>query len=114
VLPQGQTPAAEEYNQVDDLVEPMIEDLAARDVITIGSTGVFEDKHFLSLGHVLAGHALSEFGMQNDPALTARAIKGEQDLKEIDTKAVRYLHTRAMRSDYPLGYGIVSNSTIAF
>lgn len=61
----------------------MIEDLAARDIITIPSTGIFEDKHFLSLGHVLAGHAQSEFGMQNDPALTARAIKGEKDLEQI-------------------------------
>jgi F420-0:gamma-glutamyl ligase len=83
VLPQGQTPSAEEYNQVNALVEPMIEDLAGRDVITLASTAVFEDKHFLSLAHVLAGHAQSEFGMQNDQALTARAIKGELDLQRI-------------------------------
>lgn len=81
VLPQGQAPSAEEYNQVDALVEPMIEELAARDIITLASTAVFEDKYFLALAHVLAGHSLSEFGMQNDPALTARAVKGEVDLQ---------------------------------
>lgn len=81
VLPQGQTPSAEEYNQVNALVEPMIEELAARDIVTLASTAVFEDKYFLSLAHVLAGHAQSEFGMQNDPALTGRALKGEVDLQ---------------------------------
>jgi hypothetical protein len=83
VLPQGQNPGAEEYNQVNALVEPMIADLAARDIVTINSTAVFEDKHFLHLAHVLAGHSLSEFGMQNDPALTARAQRGEIDLQTI-------------------------------
>ena len=83
MLPQGQNPSAEEFNQVDALVEPMIEDLAGRDIVTIGSTIIFEDKHFLHLGHILAGHAQSEFGMQNDPALTARALKAEIDIQKI-------------------------------
>lgn len=81
VLPQGQNPGAEEYNQVNALVEPMIADLAARDIVTLASTAVFEDQYFLSLAHILAGHAQSEFGMQNDPALTARAQRGEVDLQ---------------------------------
>lgn len=83
VLPQGQNPSAEEFNQVDALVEPMIEDLAGRDICTIGSTSIIDDKYFLALANVLAGHAQSEFGMQNDPALTARAMRGEIDLQKI-------------------------------
>lgn len=83
VLPQGQNPSSEEYNAVDDLVDPMLEDLIARDVVFIEDVDAIDEKYFLALGHVLAGQALSEFGMQNDPALTARALKGEQDLKTI-------------------------------
>lgn len=83
VLPQGQSPSAEEYNQVNALVEPMIEDLAGRDIVTLTSTALFEDKYFLSLGHVLAGHAQSEFGMQRDAALTARALAAEIAIQKI-------------------------------
>ena len=83
VLPQGQNPGAEEYNSVNALVDPMIEDLIARDIVHIQDVDAIEDKYFLALGHVLAGHSQSEFGMQNDPALTARAQKGEKDLEII-------------------------------
>lgn len=83
VLPQGQTPSAEEYNSVDALVEPMIEDLIGRDIVFIESAESIEDKYFLSLGHVLAGQAAAEFGMQNDQAIASRMIKGEQDLQTI-------------------------------
>lgn len=83
VLPQGQAAGAEEFNQVDALVDPMIEDLIGRDIVFIEDVDAIEDKYFLHLGHVLAGLAQSEFGMQNDPALTARAIKGEQDLQRL-------------------------------
>jgi hypothetical protein len=90
VLPQGQNPGAEEYNQVDALVDPMVEDLIARDVCFIESVDAIEDKYFLHLGHVLAGHSQSLFGMQNDPALSARAIKGEQDLEKISATRPTY------------------------
>ena len=100
VLPKGQNPSAEEYNQVDALIDPMIEDLIARDIIHIQDVNAIEDKYFLHLGHVLAGLAQSEFGMQNDQALTARHMKGEADLEEIDRLSVRYQHMRTMRTDY--------------
>lgn len=83
VLPQGQNPAAEEYNSVNDLVDPMLEDLIARDIVFIEDVDAIDEKYFLALGHVLAGQAQSEFGMQNDAALTARAQKGELDLQKI-------------------------------
>ena len=83
VLPQGQAPGSEEYNQLDGLVDPMVEDLIARDICFIEDVDAIDEKYFLSLAHVLAGHALSDFGMQNDAALTARAVKGERDLHNI-------------------------------
>jgi len=83
VLPVGQNPGSEEYNAVDLLVDPMTEDLIARDIVHIQDVDAIEEKYFLHLGHVLAGHATSVFGMQNDPALAARAAKGEKDLQTI-------------------------------
>jgi hypothetical protein len=83
VLPQGATPSAEEYNSVNELVDSVIEDLIARDIVHIVDVDAIEEKYFLHLGYVLAGHAMPEFGMQNDPALTARVIKAEHDLETI-------------------------------
>lgn len=90
VLPQGQTAGVEEYNQVNDLIDSMIEDLVGRDIVFIEDVDAIEDKFFLSLAHVLAGFSLSEFGMQNDAALTARAIKAEQDLQRIFAERPTY------------------------
>ena len=78
----------------------MIEDLIARNIIHIQDVNAIEDQYFLHLAHVLAGLAQSEFGMQNDQALTARGLKGEADLEEIDRLSVRYQHMRTMRTDY--------------
>jgi hypothetical protein len=100
VLPQGQNPSAEEYNSVAALVDPMVEDLIARDIIFIEDVDAIEDRYFLALGHILAGQAAAEFGMQNDQALAARMIKAEQDLNEMDQNTIRYLHMRTMRTDY--------------
>src|SRR5688572_12191209 len=83
VLPHGQTANAEDYNSVDGLVDPMIEDLIGRDIVFIEDVDATEDKYFLHLGHVLAGQAASVFGMQNDQAIAARMIKAEQDLQKI-------------------------------
>jgi hypothetical protein len=89
-LPQGQTPDVEEYNSIDDLVDVMVEDLIARDVVHIQDVDAIEEKYFLHLGYVLAGLAVPEFGMQNDPALAARAVKAEQDLQKIFSQRPTY------------------------
>lgn len=90
VLPQGQNPGSEEYASVDALVDPMVEELIAKDVCFIEDVDAIEDKYFLSLGHVLAGHAAPVFGMQADVALAARATKGEQDLEKISATKPTY------------------------
>jgi hypothetical protein len=90
VLPAGQSPSPEEFNSVDDLVDAMIEDLLGRDIVFIEDADVIEDRYFLALGNVLAGHAAAEFGMQNDQAIAARMIKGEKDLEIITSTRPTY------------------------
>jgi hypothetical protein len=114
VLPAGQTPSAEEYNAVDTLIDPMLEDLIARDIVFIEDVDATEDRYFLHLGHILAAQAAAEFGQQNDPAIAARGVKAEQDLNEIDRNSIRYTHMRTMRSDYPLATVEISTSLTTF
>lgn len=89
-LPAGQTPSNEEYNSVDGLIDAMVEDLLGRDIVFIEDADVIEDRYFLALGNVLAGHAAAEFGMQNDSAIAARMIKGEKDLETIASTRPTY------------------------
>jgi hypothetical protein len=102
VLPPGQTPGSDEYNAVADLVDPLVEELIARDIVFIEDVDAVDEKYFMALAHMLAGSSASVFGMQNDPALAARAQRGEQDLNEMNRKSLRYDHVRTMRSDYPV------------
>lgn len=90
VLPSGMTPEIQEYNSVDDLVDCMIEDLVARDICFIEDVDAIEERFFLALGNVLAGVAAAEFGLQNDQAIAARAIKGEHDLEQMQSTRPTY------------------------
>lgn len=84
------TPNTQEYNSVDDVVDCTIEDLVARDICFIEDVDAIDEKFFLALGNVLAGVAAAEFGLQNDQAIAARAIKGEQDLERISATRPTY------------------------
>lgn len=90
VLVIGQNAGAEEYNLVDGIVDPMLEELIGRDIVFVQDVDAIEDRYFLSLGHVLAGQAASLFGMQNDQALAARMIKGEKDLRVLSAMRPTY------------------------
>jgi hypothetical protein len=94
VLPSGMTPNVQEYNSIDELIDPMIEDLIARDIFFVEDADAIDDKAFLALGNILAGVAAAEFGLQDDAAIAARAQRGEQDLNEIDQRTIRYNHMR--------------------
>jgi hypothetical protein len=89
----------------------MIIELEKRDIIYIKDVAHLEDHFLQPLGHILAWRAAPEFGAANDTALAALAQQAELDLKEMDNKSIRYLHTRRMRSDYPLIRTAISLST---
>jgi hypothetical protein len=110
-LPQGQAPAAEDYQSMSDLVDRVIAELEAKDIIYIASADAIDDEHFLSLGHILAWKAAPEFGAGSDQALAALAVASELDLKTMDNKDVRERHLRTMRTDYPIGCSVVSLSS---
>ena len=80
VLPQGQSPSAEEYQSIDELIDPMVAVLKKRTIVD-SSTATFLDEHFTSLGHILAANASSEFGQDNNQALWALKERSEMDLR---------------------------------
>jgi hypothetical protein len=110
-LPQGQAPAAEDYASMSDLVDSVLAELEAKDIIFIASADAIEDEHFLSLGHILAWKAAPEFGSGADTSLYTMAVQAELDLKTMDNKDVRERHLRTMRTDYPIGCSVVSLSS---
>jgi hypothetical protein len=61
-LPAGQTANQEEYDQVDELVEPTMEQLAARDIFHVPDLSAIDDAAFLWLAICLAWSASPEFG----------------------------------------------------
>ncbi len=97
VLPQGQSPNAEEYQSVSDLVDGLIASLSAREVVHITDVDTLDDAYLIPLGHCLAWSAASEFGAGADQALAALAQQGEMQLKKMEADK----YTRSiLQADY--------------
>lgn len=99
-LPQGQTPSAEEYDSVDDLVMPVIAQLKALEICTIRDPSSIDDSVFLDLAHVLADAARAEFGAlgtADAQELAAFAEKAKLNLKIIASRSPTYA---TLRADY--------------
>src|SRR4029078_8113730 len=97
VLPQGQSPNAEEYQSVSDLVDALIASLSAREVVHITDVDTLDDAYLIPLGHCLAWAAASEFGAGADQALAALSQQGEMHLKKME--ADKYTGS-ILESDY--------------
>jgi hypothetical protein len=81
VLPAGQTPSDDEYNAIDDHVEPMLARLDALDIVQVVDPDSIDDEVFLPLGDILADTCKSEFGASQDQNLLALRVAAERDLR---------------------------------
>jgi hypothetical protein len=89
VLPQGQSPSAEESQSIDDLIDPTLEELKVRQVcLTNIDSNYIEDEFFLPLGRIMAAAAAPEFGQEQNQAIWALKERAELDLKKMT--AARY------------------------
>jgi hypothetical protein len=89
VLPQGQSPSAEESQSIDDLIDPTIAELKTRQVcLTDIDTDYIDDEFFLPLGRIMAAAAAPEFGQDQNQAIWALKERAELDLKKMT--AARY------------------------
>jgi hypothetical protein len=84
-LPAGQTAAPEDYAYVDGQVEPVISDLALRNV-TVSQEDDIDDANFLHIAAVLAFHCRGWFGVVGQEATDLRndALLAERNLKFIN------------------------------
>lgn len=64
VLPQGSTPSDEDYDSMDDLVTPLLEELSALNIVYVSDQEAIDDSVFLSLANLLADRARPEAGSE--------------------------------------------------
>ena len=91
-LPQGQAADADTYTAVNDLIDGMLAELEARDILYVKDIDTYdlEDKYLQPLGHILAWRAAPEFGAANDQALAALATQAEMHLRDMEAQRPRY------------------------
>jgi hypothetical protein len=88
VLPMGQSPNAEESQQIDDLIDTVLENLHARSVcLQLVDADYIDDALFLPISRVMAAEAAPEFGLANDVSIYALKERAELDLKKITVAA---------------------------
>jgi hypothetical protein len=101
VLPQGQSPSAEESQSVDDLIDPVIADLKDRNLLLFDIDPDFIDEEvFLRLAACVAAAAAPEFGQAQDQAIWALKQRAELDFKEVSVRNDIERHRREMKTDY--------------
>lgn len=115
VMATGQTPSDEDVMKVDNLIDPMMADLADRDVIyvqdyglPIADGGEIPPSLFLHLATILADHSKSAWGMQGDPSFYVLATQAEDKLRNIKrperTKRRAQIEPVLQRHPYPKGW----------
>lgn len=81
----GQAATADDFNAVDDEVDPFIEQIYGRDGILVQDDEAIEDGWFLPLATMLAARMINDFalGPQEGADLSVRASQALIDLKVI-------------------------------
>jgi hypothetical protein len=89
VLPQGQSPSAEEFQSISDLIDSTLAELKTRQVTLVDiDADTIEEEFFLPLGRIMAAVAAPEFGQDQNQAIWALKERAELDLKKMT--AARY------------------------
>lgn len=85
ILAAGQSLAADDYGDIDALLEPLVEELAARRIFALGDTEAIEDAAFLSLADLLALKAAPSFGLTAENLAAKGLVKAavESELEVI-------------------------------
>jgi hypothetical protein len=113
VLAVGQAADADTFDVVDNLVDGLLAELEAQDIIYIQDITTYgvEEKHFQPLARMLAWRAAPAFGAQNDQGLMLLAVQASEQLNNMDRREVHWngKHWRTMQTDYPVN--IITSST---
>lgn len=87
-MPEGQAADADTAAAVGQLLDGMLAELEARDVLYIPDITTYglEDKYLQPLGHILAWRAAPEFGSASDATLAALATQAELHLRNMESQ----------------------------
>ena len=89
-LPGSQVPPDDDFNLVNNLIEPVSAMLRERDVYFLVDPDVIPDEAFLPLAHVLAAYSASSFGQQSDDRIMALGDIGERHLQTMQSEQPHY------------------------
>lgn len=92
VVGSGQTASAEDTQLVDGIVEPLMQDLAARNIFHWGDEDELPDEAFEHLADLLGNAAAPDFGKASDDA-ARRSAEGRLRLLEPVTLSGQVLNT---------------------
>lgn len=84
-LPQGQSPSAEEYQSISDIIDWTLAELEKRDIVYVKDVDNLEDEFVQPLGHIVAWRAAPEFGAASDIALATLASQAELHLLKMES-----------------------------
>jgi hypothetical protein len=95
VLVFGQAPTDEMVSRVDGLVDPVLAELAALEIVYVGDAGTpgppaggeIDDAIFPSLSDYVAFAVAAPFGLGADPALKVLSDQAEETLRRIGRPA---------------------------
>jgi hypothetical protein len=92
-LDPGEAPSAEDYATVDDLIDPLVAQLAADEVVYIQDTDAIELEFYMPLARLLANAAGPDFGSPVN--LEAKAFD-EGELRRLSASKPTYQHQKAL------------------
>lgn len=85
VLAAGQSAAPEDAQVVDAEIEPLMQDLAARNIYVWGDPDEIDDAAFIHLADILANSVARIFGAQQDEMVR---VSAENRLRLLDTQVL--------------------------
>lgn len=85
LLAAGQVASAEDFDAMDAYVDPVIAELANRDLVTVDDDDAIPAEWFLSIATLLADKASNDFGLPGVPAAPGKdpVLAAETTLREI-------------------------------
>ncbi len=93
----GQTPNAEDYDNVDGYLDGTLASLAARDVVFVADADAIPSAFLNDIASILARDAASEFGVMADELakIESQAAAAEYSLKVMQRPTTSYQRTRS-------------------
>lgn len=88
----GVTPAAEDVAVIDDEIDPVMSDLATRDIWQWGSSDEFDEDAFVHLAKLLANSKARVFGVSPDETVR---LMSEARLRQLNVLSLSGQHQTA-------------------